>query len=71
MKTSDGNSLPHYMDLVTDQDLWGAFRKVHHLHNLTQRYLALCLLQQRQYPEHDFVVEMELFLLRLELLQEL
>ncbi|MGD1846777.1 MAG: hypothetical protein ACFB10_15415 [Salibacteraceae bacterium] len=29
----------HFMDLVTDQDLWGVFRKINRLNDLMNQYL--------------------------------
>ena len=71
MKPSDGTNLHHYMDLVVDQELWGAFRKINHLQDVATEYLAWKKLQLKLYPLHDSELEMQLKLLRWEMMQVL
>ncbi|MGD1848532.1 MAG: hypothetical protein ACFB10_24330 [Salibacteraceae bacterium] len=71
MKPSNEPHFHHYMDLVVDQHLWGAFRKINHLQDVAIEYLAWKKLQMKFYPMHDSELEMQLALLRWELLQVL
>ncbi|MGD1846687.1 MAG: hypothetical protein ACFB10_14965 [Salibacteraceae bacterium] len=61
----------HFMDLVTDQDLWGVFRKINRLNDLMNQYLEARKQQMKLFPFHDTELEMELLLLHIELLQEI
>ncbi len=71
MNYSNEARFDHFMDWVTDQDLWGVFRKINHFQDLANQYLALRKRQMELFPFHDVELEMELLLLHLELLQEL
>ncbi|MGD1843927.1 MAG: hypothetical protein ACFB10_00860 [Salibacteraceae bacterium] len=71
MKPSDEPNLHHYMGLVVEQDLWGTFRKINHLQDVATEYLAWKKLQLKLYPLHDSELEMQLKLLRWEMMQVL
>ena len=61
----------HLMDLVTDQDLWGVFRKINRLNDLMNQYLEARKQQMKLFPYPDAELEMELRLLHIELLKEI
>ena len=71
MLFSNEQQFDHFMDLVTHQELWGVFRKVNHLKDLTEQYLEIRRLQMKLFPLHDSELEMELLFIHIELLRKL